>query len=120
MWRGWWLAYGEPLVAKSSELGFIPAQPPSKGGVLALLIVSNQLCASACLEDGPGQRSSGSLRCSGAAVPSCLAGRGSLGAFPWFVPLTLWWVHCNTHSFKNRQASVIMPLFPALLLRRCD
>jgi hypothetical protein len=26
-------------------------------------------------------------------------GTPSLGAFPWFVPLTLWWVHCNTHSF---------------------
>jgi hypothetical protein len=39
------------------------------------------------------------LRCFGAGVPSYFAGRGSLGAFPWFVPLTLWWVHCNTHSF---------------------
>ncbi len=38
-------------------------------------------------------------------VPSHLAGRGSLGAFPWFVRLTLWWVHCNTHSFKRHTAS---------------
>jgi hypothetical protein len=29
------------------------------------------------------------------AVMTCC----SLGAFPWFVPLTLWWVQCNTHSF---------------------
>jgi hypothetical protein len=42
------------------------------------------------------------LRCFGAEVPSYFAGRGSLGAFPWFVPLTLWWVHCNTHSFMMR------------------
>jgi hypothetical protein len=42
---------------------------------------------------------SGSLRCSGGGVPSYLAGRGSLGTVPWFVPLTPWWVHCNTHSF---------------------
>ncbi len=28
-----------------------------------------------------------------------MGGRGSLGAFPWLVPLALWWVHCNTHSF---------------------
>jgi hypothetical protein len=40
------------------------------------------------------------MRCFGAGVPSYFAGRGSLGAFPWFVPLTLWWVHWNTHSFK--------------------
>ncbi len=39
------------------------------------------------------------LRCFGAGVPSYLAGRSSLGAFPWFAPLTFWWVHCNTHSF---------------------
>jgi hypothetical protein len=33
-------AYGEPLVAKSPELGFIPTQPPFKGGALAPLVVS--------------------------------------------------------------------------------
>ena len=40
VWRGWGLAYGEPLVAKSPELGSIPTQPPSKGGALAALVVS--------------------------------------------------------------------------------
>ncbi len=67
----------------------------------------SQLCASACLGGGLGQCSSGSLRCSGAGVPSYLAGRGSLGAFPWFVPLTLWWVHCNTHSFSWSACSFV-------------
>ncbi len=38
--EGWWPAYGEPLVAKSPELGFIPTQPPSKGGAFAPLVVS--------------------------------------------------------------------------------
>ncbi len=28
----------------------------------------------------------------------------------WFVPLTLWWVHCNTHSFINDQLSRDRPL----------
>jgi hypothetical protein len=39
----------------------------------------SQLCASACLGGGLGQRSSGPLRCSGTGVPSYSAGRGSLG-----------------------------------------
>ncbi len=40
VWRGWWSAYGEPLVAKSHELGFIPTPPSSKGGALAPLVMS--------------------------------------------------------------------------------
>jgi hypothetical protein len=40
VWTGWWSAHGEPLVAKSPELGFIPTQPPSKGGALAPFVVS--------------------------------------------------------------------------------
>jgi hypothetical protein len=59
-------------------------------------------CASASLGGGLGIRSSGSLRCPGVGVPSYLAGRGSLGSFPWFVPLTIWWVQCYTHSFIHR------------------
>ncbi len=43
VWRGWWSAYGEALVAKSPELGFIPTRPPSKGGALAPLVVSPDL-----------------------------------------------------------------------------
>jgi hypothetical protein len=30
---------------------------------------------------------------------TCLAG-ARRGVHPWFVPLTLWWAHCTTHSFK--------------------
>jgi hypothetical protein len=40
-------------------------------------------------------------------VPSYLAGRSSLGAFPWFVPLNLWWFHCNTHSFIQLRACML-------------
>ncbi len=43
VWRGWWSAYGEPLVAKSPELGFIPTPPPSKSGALTALVVSPDL-----------------------------------------------------------------------------
>jgi hypothetical protein len=37
------VGHGEPLVAKSSELGFIPTPPPSMGGALAPLVVSADL-----------------------------------------------------------------------------
>ncbi len=54
------------------------------------------------------------MRCFGAGVPSYFtgrgyfAGRGSLGAFPWFVPPTLWWVHCNTHSFIHARRGLLI------------
>ncbi len=40
-------SYGEPLVAKSPELGFIPTPPPSKSAALAPLVDLAHL--SACL-----------------------------------------------------------------------
>ncbi len=102
VWRGWWSAYGEPLVAKSPELGFVPTPPPSKGGALAPLVVSPDLAHLRVWEVGWGNVPLLFLRCFGAGVPSYLAGRDSLGAFPcFFVPLTLRWVHCNTHSFTT-------------------
>ncbi len=96
----WWSAYGEPLVAKSPELSFISNQPSRKGRAIAPLVVSPDLAYLHVWELGWGKVPLEFLWCSGAGVMSYLAGRGSLGAFPWFVPLTLWWVHCNTHSFK--------------------
>ncbi len=98
IWRCKTRAYGEPLVAKSPELGFIPTPPPSTGGVLARLVVSSDIAHLRVWDVSWGNVPLVFLRCFGAGVPSYLAGRGSLGAFPWFVPLTLWWVHCNTFT----------------------
>ncbi len=92
---GWWSAYGAPLVAKSPELGFIPTPPPSKGGALGPLVVSSDLAHLRVWEVGWGNVPLFfAVFCAG--VPSYFTGRGSLGAFPWFVPPTL---ECNTHSF---------------------
>jgi hypothetical protein len=61
----WWAADGEPLVAKSPELGLIPTWPPTfhGWGPRPFGNVSQQ-CAAACLGGGLGKRSSGCLRCS--------------------------------------------------------
>jgi hypothetical protein len=90
-WRGWWSAYrmrGEPLLAKSPELpelGFIPTPPPSKGGALARLVVPSDLRSLHICVFG---RWAGATFLWIFAVFWCgsasyLAGRGSLGAFPW-------------------------------------
>ncbi len=89
VWRGWWSAYGAPLVAKFPELGCIPYSTTFEGWGPRPFGSVSKLCVFKCLGGGLGSRSSGSLWCSGAGVPSYLAARGSLGAFPWFAPLSL-------------------------------
>ncbi len=84
-------------MAKSPELGLIPTRPPSKGGALAPLVVSSDLAHLRVWEVGWGNVPL-VFAVFWCGSPELLAGaRGGLS--PGFVPLTLWWVHCNTHSF---------------------
>jgi hypothetical protein len=77
-------------MAKSPELGFIPTQPPYKGGALAPLVVSANYAHLCVWEVGWGHAP---LDLCGVLVRESRATwpwlRGSLGAIPWFVPLTL-------------------------------
>jgi hypothetical protein len=100
VWRGWWSAYGEPLVAKSPELGFNPTQPPPNGGALAPLVVSTNYAHLRVWEvDWGNVPLDLCVVLVRESLATWLAGAGRGLAFLWFVPLTLWWVHCNTHSF---------------------
>ncbi len=99
VWRGWWSAYEEPLVAKSPELGLTSNPPNSTAGWgLAPSVVSAivRICVFG--------RWDGDTLLWIFAVFWC--GSLELLGWPWLFgahPLACTadpgWAHCNTHSF---------------------